>query len=240
MSIAVLHHISSRDRRLQLLSELTRIVRPGGVILVCAWAIEQEKASRRQFDAADVLVPWHVPLRFVSGGAPVTVLGSGSDPATPSVPSISEGSQGASSCSQTSGKAAVSELKSADGDQQGSAKLVGVPPPVSCTLDRKGRSIDLPSSTAVIPPSENLITATASTPVDALQGSFDSSRQTVVFERYCHLYQQGELEELISAVPAYMRQQRAQSGSNAVEVELAIEEAYYDKDNWCVRFRRLR
>ena len=49
MSIAVLHHISSRDRRLQLLSELTRIVRPGGVILVCAWAIEQEKASRRQF-----------------------------------------------------------------------------------------------------------------------------------------------------------------------------------------------
>jgi SAM-dependent methyltransferase len=43
ISIAVVHHFSSEDRRLQAIQELFRIVRPGGKVLVTVWALEQEK-----------------------------------------------------------------------------------------------------------------------------------------------------------------------------------------------------
>ncbi|KAJ2717961.1 tRNA methyltransferase, has a role in tRNA modification [Coemansia sp. Benny D115] len=61
ISIAVIHHFSSAERRLQAVSELLRIVRPGGTVLIFAWALEQH--GRRKFDpnTQDVLVPWVVP-----------------------------------------------------------------------------------------------------------------------------------------------------------------------------------
>ncbi|KAK3577072.1 hypothetical protein CHS0354_037097 [Potamilus streckersoni] len=40
--IAVIHHLSTKDRRLRALSELLRIVRPKGKVLVYVWAMEQE------------------------------------------------------------------------------------------------------------------------------------------------------------------------------------------------------
>ncbi|KAJ2161165.1 tRNA methyltransferase, has a role in tRNA modification [Coemansia sp. RSA 552] len=61
ISIAVIHHFSSVERRLKAVQELLRVVRPGGSILVFAWALEQ--SGRRKFDpnTPDVLVPWVVP-----------------------------------------------------------------------------------------------------------------------------------------------------------------------------------
>ena len=41
LSIAMLHHLSTRARRLAALRQLTRIVRPGGRILVYAWSQHQ-------------------------------------------------------------------------------------------------------------------------------------------------------------------------------------------------------
>jgi len=46
MSIAVLHHISSRPRRLHFLGEMARILKPGGVGLVTVWASEQEDPKK--------------------------------------------------------------------------------------------------------------------------------------------------------------------------------------------------
>ncbi|KAJ1956323.1 tRNA methyltransferase, has a role in tRNA modification, partial [Linderina pennispora] len=48
ISIAVIHHFSSPDRRLQAVEELLRIVKQGGTVLVFAWALEQN--GRRKFD----------------------------------------------------------------------------------------------------------------------------------------------------------------------------------------------
>jgi SAM-dependent methyltransferase len=59
LSIAVLHHLSTEERRIQALRELARCVRPGGRILVSAWAQEQEE-GRWQFDDQDVWVPWRL------------------------------------------------------------------------------------------------------------------------------------------------------------------------------------
>eukprot|EP00516_Mucochytrium_quahogii_P006195 CAMPEP_0203760512 /NCGR_PEP_ID=MMETSP0098-20131031/13781_1 /ASSEMBLY_ACC=CAM_ASM_000208 /TAXON_ID=96639 /ORGANISM=" , Strain NY0313808BC1" /LENGTH=407 /DNA_ID=CAMNT_0050654095 /DNA_START=154 /DNA_END=1377 /DNA_ORIENTATION=+ len=60
LSIAVLHHISSEARRVRLVSETMRIVKPGGRGLFYAWAQEQDDGvSRHVFGEQDVLVPFH-------------------------------------------------------------------------------------------------------------------------------------------------------------------------------------
>ena len=43
---AVLHHVASRARRLRLLRELARALRPGGRALLTVWASEQEDAAQ--------------------------------------------------------------------------------------------------------------------------------------------------------------------------------------------------
>ena len=63
--IAVLHHISSRCRRIRVLEELARIVKPSGLINVQAWAMEQREGSRRKFAADDVFVPFNVQPKFL-------------------------------------------------------------------------------------------------------------------------------------------------------------------------------
>jgi alkylated DNA repair protein alkB homolog 8 len=63
--IAVMHHLASLDRRVAVVRELLRIVRPGGHIMVQAWAMEQEEGSKRTFDHQDVMVPWRLQKKFV-------------------------------------------------------------------------------------------------------------------------------------------------------------------------------
>ena len=67
--IAVLHHLASVDRRVAVLKELLRIVRPGGRIMVQTWAKEQEEGSKRQFDEQDVMVPWRLNTKFIERDA---------------------------------------------------------------------------------------------------------------------------------------------------------------------------
>ncbi|XP_072171282.1 uncharacterized protein [Diadema setosum] len=57
ISIAVVHHFATVERRVQAIQELARICRPGGLVMIYVWALEQK---HRQFDAQDVLVPWHL------------------------------------------------------------------------------------------------------------------------------------------------------------------------------------
>ena len=66
LSIAVIHHFSTRERRLAAVRELGRILRPGGKCLIFVWALEQGEDSRRSFDQQDVFVPWN--LKPVPGG----------------------------------------------------------------------------------------------------------------------------------------------------------------------------
>lgn len=63
--IAVLHHLSTFERRKRCIEELARIVKPGGLINVQAWAMEQEEGSRRKFVASDVYVPFNVQPKFL-------------------------------------------------------------------------------------------------------------------------------------------------------------------------------
>ncbi|KAJ5928037.1 tRNA (carboxymethyluridine(34)-5-O)-methyltransferase [Penicillium verhagenii] len=66
MCIAVVHHLSTAERRVQAIAEILRTVKrgsdtqPGGTVLIYAWALEQ-KNSRRGWDKGDqqdIMVPW--------------------------------------------------------------------------------------------------------------------------------------------------------------------------------------
>ena len=56
LSIAVIHHFSTNERRLQALRELFRILKPGGTILIYVWSHEQERFKNTSQDA---LVNWN-------------------------------------------------------------------------------------------------------------------------------------------------------------------------------------
>ncbi len=66
ISVAVIHHLSTSERRVQAIKSLLRAIKPrsngsaGGRILVFVWALEQG-TSRRGWDVGheqDVMVPW--------------------------------------------------------------------------------------------------------------------------------------------------------------------------------------
>lgn len=58
LSIAVVHHLATTERRICALRELARVLRIGGRLIISVWAMEQ---SHRKFESQDVLVPWHRP-----------------------------------------------------------------------------------------------------------------------------------------------------------------------------------
>ncbi|CAG8479308.1 5940_t:CDS:2 [Diversispora eburnea] len=61
ISIAVIHHFTTPERRIAAIEELFRIVKPGSLVLIYVWALEQD--ARRKFDKEhqDVIVPWVIP-----------------------------------------------------------------------------------------------------------------------------------------------------------------------------------
>ncbi|KAJ1654083.1 tRNA methyltransferase, has a role in tRNA modification [Dispira simplex] len=69
ISIAVIHHFATEERRIAALQEIVRVVKPQGKILVYVWALEQR--GKRKFDQAhqDFMVPWVVPANTTAGGS---------------------------------------------------------------------------------------------------------------------------------------------------------------------------
>ena len=94
LSIAVLHHISTRERRVGVLRNLLRALRPGGgQLLLYAWAKDQGEDSRRRFEGADVLVPWCLKTHFLSapGGGDAAAAAAAPPSAPPLPPQLPPG-----------------------------------------------------------------------------------------------------------------------------------------------------
>uniref|UniRef100_A0A182W192 Methyltransferase type 11 domain-containing protein n=1 Tax=Anopheles minimus TaxID=112268 RepID=A0A182W192_9DIPT len=64
LSLAVVHHFATTERRVGAIRELARILRIGGRVIITVWALEQR---HRRFESQDVLVPWQPP-RSKTGG----------------------------------------------------------------------------------------------------------------------------------------------------------------------------
>lgn len=176
LSIAVLHHISSVPRRLQLLKEAMRVVAVGGEALFYAWAFEQENAkSGHKFAAQDVLVPWHFKVQ-PKKEKQVTQLNPKAEVFEPASSSgdFSYGIESSNSVSDSEGKCIAMHNE--------------------CT--RKPTQSSLQDTEATITCS-NLHGSVE----PATHGTFDEAKGTVVYQRYCHVYMKGELEGLLCQIP---------------------------------------
>ena len=58
LSLAVVHHFATTERRVGAIKELARILRIGGRVVITVWALEQKQ---RRFESQDVLIPWQKP-----------------------------------------------------------------------------------------------------------------------------------------------------------------------------------
>lgn len=65
LSVAVVHHFASKERRIEALRELARVTRIGGRVLITVWAMDgwqtQSVAAGRRFESQDILVPYRQP-----------------------------------------------------------------------------------------------------------------------------------------------------------------------------------
>ncbi len=59
ISIAVVHHLDCKEKRINAIQELYRIVIPDGKILISVWSLNQDANSKRQFKSPDEMVPFH-------------------------------------------------------------------------------------------------------------------------------------------------------------------------------------
>ena len=57
--VAALHHLSPRERRIESLNELARVLAPGGVALVSAWSTAHDRFDRDE--GFDTTVDWTLP-----------------------------------------------------------------------------------------------------------------------------------------------------------------------------------
>lgn len=62
MSIAVIHHLSTSNRRLASLMEIYRVLKIGGTALIYAWAKEQPKFKNET--TQDVFVKWNLQKKY--------------------------------------------------------------------------------------------------------------------------------------------------------------------------------
>jgi len=220
LSIAVLHHITTPARRIHMLKELLRILRPAGKALVTVWATDQEDMKK--------LAKWQ-PIDRPGLHAEDATTGHQSEGSAVSAAVITSG---ASSPSDQAYEAGVFKQQSAaevDGSrdaQSGSAHQASVALPSSGQDQSAAPSNDyfvpwhLPFHRAeaamqVLKASGQ--DAQKADPAAAGSIRIDNKKNSVVFSRYYHVYEQFELDKLVEQVPG-----------------AEVLESFYDKDNWCV------
>ncbi|XP_042325538.1 probable tRNA methyltransferase 9B isoform X2 [Sceloporus undulatus] len=59
ISVGVIHHFSTKQRRIKAIKEMVRVLVPGGQMMIYVWAMEQKN---RHFEKQDVFVPWNKAL----------------------------------------------------------------------------------------------------------------------------------------------------------------------------------
>ncbi|KAF9093090.1 tRNA methyltransferase, has a role in tRNA modification [Mortierella sp. AD031] len=236
ISIAVIHHFISPERRVAAIEEILRIVRIGGRVLIFVWALEQ--TGKRDFDkeTQDVFVPWALATKKQQ-----------QQPAEPKKPKANSRPQGVKKKDRRNNSAqAKQEMQdSADKKQEKDEKVEGGDAAAGSIIvteslsklgiqddhvDNKNKgnnSLQDQSSTADSL-SSSAHAATANTESGSGKPSAETTTTTTttttpesgetpapVYNRYYHLFHKGELEDLV------LRTNKA-----------IIVQQGYDRDNW--------
>ncbi|XP_028771912.1 tRNA (carboxymethyluridine(34)-5-O)-methyltransferase [Neltuma alba] len=204
ISIAVLHHLSTENRRRKAIEELVRVVKRGGFVLITVWAVEQEDKS---------LISKWTPLaekyveEWIGPGSPRT-----RGPSSITLESIPE-----YELNSLGEHLEVSQEHSTQ-DIQETPDLINQDQNVLEVKDEKNIKNKqeyfvpwhLPYHRAEISGASAHALATGLATKDDKKGA-------VVYNRYYHVFREGELERLVSGI------------NNAKVVE-----QFFDKSNWCI------
>ncbi|KAF8106809.1 hypothetical protein N665_0131s0012 [Sinapis alba] len=225
ISIAVLHHLSTENRRKSAIEELVRVVKPGGFVLITVWAAEQEDKS--------LLTKW-TPLspkyveEWVGPGSPMNSPRVRNNPffGLESIPEtdLSVKEQKAES-SPSLGLESIPETEESTREP----KTESVPD----TQDSLGEQKDKSSVEVLLealkmnqqeyfvpwhlPYHRAEVSGASASALASGLAKKDDRKGTVVYNRYYHVFSEGELERLASGV------------GNAM-----IVDRFYDKSNWCI------
>ncbi|XP_066319512.1 tRNA (carboxymethyluridine(34)-5-O)-methyltransferase-like [Miscanthus floridulus] len=203
ISIAVLHHLSTDDRRRKAIEELIRVVRRGGLVLITVWAREQEDKS--------LLNKW-TPLcekyneEWVEQSSPPVRSQSGT-----LLGSIAETDEDTGVMKQTDDRL----KKFHDGVED---KIIDFSNSKTDENEKNQQEYFVPWH---LPFHRAEIGAASA----ALENGFakkDEKKGTVVYNRYYHVFVEGELQRLVSGI------------KNAT-----IVDQFYDKSNWCIVLEKL-
>ncbi|KAK9676261.1 hypothetical protein RND81_11G065000 [Saponaria officinalis] len=205
ISIAVLHHLSTPSRRVKAIEELVRVVRKGGLVLITVWAVEQEDPC--------LLSKW-TPLshryldEWIGPGSPRV-----RSPRSVNLESIPE-----------NGGENASRISFSDSLDSVSAKLETS---VNISDEEKDKSMSGESKSQEnqqeyfvpwhLPYHRAEVSGASASAVANGLAKKDDKKGAVVYNRYYHVFSEGELESLVSGM------------SNT-----KIVDRFFDKSNWCI------
>ncbi|KAH7510628.1 hypothetical protein FEM48_ZijujUnG0106100 [Ziziphus jujuba var. spinosa] len=208
ISIAVLHHLSTENRRKKAIEELIRTVKKGGLVLITVWAVEQE--DRSLLSKWTPLTQKHVE-EWIGPGSPC-VRSSPSSPRLESIPEAEENSLG-----EHVKDSKESSTKRLPETTSGYASVA------SCDVENVNNQQEyfvpwhLPYHRAEISGASACALANGLARKDDKKGA-------VVYNRYYHVFSEGELERILQLLSSLV------SGmDNAV-----IVDRFFDKSNWCI------
>lgn len=206
ISIAVLHHLSTEHRRKKAIDELVRVVKKGGLVLITVWAVEQEDKS--------LLNKW-TPLteKYVAEW-----IGPGSPRVRSSSPLTLE------SIPETDESGSKEHLKDSK-DTSSSQKL---PETLLTTSQGKNDLFSINNEDKAdnqqeffvpwhLPYHRAEVSGSSAGAVANGLARKDDKKGAIVYNRYYHVFGEGELERLVCGM------------ENAVVVD-----RFYDKSNWCI------
>ncbi|CAL5202898.1 unnamed protein product [Lathyrus oleraceus] len=195
ISIAVLHHLSTENRRIKAIEELVRVVKKGGLVLITVWAVEQEDSSllNKWTPLADKYVE-----EWQGSGSPRAARLT-SSPSLESIPEIEESGFGGEERKVCNVSEVLGDLKEEDNAKNQQEYFV---------------PWHLPYHRAEVSGASAHALATGLATKDDIKGA-------VVYNRYYHVFSEGELESLTNGI------------SNA-----RVVDQFFDKSNWCIILER--
>lgn len=211
ISVAVLHHLSTESRRIKAIQELIRTVRKHGLVLITVWAAEQEDKT--------LLAKWtpltHMTEEWVGPGSPRL-----RSPSTPTLQRIPETEE---NCFGNKLKDIDEQSEEEMGMAAHSTSEVGE----SSVISGDGNDSESGSQQEYfvpwhLPYHRAEIGGHSASALASGLAKKDDTKGAVVYNRYYHVFMEGELERLVSGV------------ENAVVID-----KFYDKSNWCIILEKL-
>ncbi|OAY58860.1 tRNA (carboxymethyluridine(34)-5-O)-methyltransferase [Manihot esculenta] len=206
ISIAVLHHLSTENRRKKAIEELVRVVKKGGLVLITVWAVEQEDGS---------LVAKWTPLtqkyveEWIGPGSPRV-----RSPSCITLESIPENEENNNS------KEHVKDTKGNGDGELSNAMDLASRTENDFIVSEDERTAKNQQEYFVpwhLPYHRAEVSGASACALANGLAKKDDKKGAVVYNRYYHVFSEGELERLATGM------------KNAVVVD-----RFFDKSNWCI------